>query len=405
MRDIIKRILLEETLILEMGKKSNTEDFIRKAKEIHGDKYDYTPTIYINNRSKVEINCPKHGIFLQKPNDHLSGGGCKQCGVEQRSQSRSMSIDEFLKRANEIHKGKYDYSNLNYQGLTKNINFICPIHGDQVNNATRHLSGSGCKECAKISRSVILTKPTEDLIKQFQDIHGDFYDYSQVDNKGSHIKVKIICPIHGEFLQEPNSHLKGIGCPSCGYERTQVSNNERTNELIRTFADRAEKIHGKFYDYSEVDIKKSNEKVIIICPKHGEFLQKPNDHLQGNGCPTCKESRGVKFVTTILRKYNIEYVREKKFKDCVNISGGGRYCRQLPFDIFIPSQNTIIEYDGKQHYEPIKHFGGEEQFQKQQRLDQIKNNYCRDNGIKLIRIPYTLKDGDIETLLRNESVI
>ena len=474
MRDLIRNILREE-LMLEMPKKSNTEDFIRKAKEIHGDKYDYTPTNYINATTKVEINCPKHGVFLVSPNSHLSKkSGCKLCYYEKAKENQIMKPDEFIRRANLVHGGKYDYSNLNYKGSGENINFICPIHGLQTNNAYSHLQGSGCKECHYDKLRQIKPKTPELVLKQFEETHGDFYDYSQIDYKGAHTKVKIICPIHGEFYQTPNSHRIGNGCPDCGHEKMKVSAKSKSNDFIKDFVIRAEQVHGKFYDYSESNIKNSTDKIKIICPNHGEFYQSPDGHLQGggctqcgyeksseqrrltiddfikraksihgdkydysqvqftgqndyvnilcpkhgifsqtvgshlhgkSGCPICKESRGVKFVTSILRKYNVEYVREKKFKDCVNVSGGGKYCRQLPFDIFIPSQNTIIEYDGKQHFEPVSIFGGEEQFQKQQKLDKIKNDYCRDNGIKLIRIPYTTKDKDIETLLRDESVI
>ena len=166
MRDLIRHILREE-LILETSKKRNTEDFINKAKEVHGDKYDYTPTNYVNSRTKVEINCPKHGIFEIRANDHIQGRGCKKCGIENQ------------------------------------------------------------------------TKPFETVMKQFKDAHGDFYDYSQVDYKQTDSKVKIICPIHGEFQQTPINHLKGQGCPKCGFEKGQFTNRDRANKFKKEFIDNA----------------------------------------------------------------------------------------------------------------------------------------------------------------------
>ena len=120
----------------------------------------------------------------------------------------------------------------------------------------------------------------EDFIKKATEIHDGYYDYSLVKYVRSNEKVKIICPIHGIFEQTPNKHLKGQGCKQCGKDRTRVG--------FDGFVQRAIKVHGIYYDYSQVEYHRWDEKVCIVCPKHGPFWQTPNCHITlGQGCPKC----------------------------------------------------------------------------------------------------------------------
>ena len=121
--------------------------------------------------------------------------------------------------------------------------------------------------------------------------------------------------------------------------------------------------------------------VKIICPEHGEFNQTPNKHLNGRGCPKCRYSKGEKKIYSILVKKDIKFETQKKFIDC-------KYKRFLKFDFYIPHINTCIEFDGEQHTRPINYWGGEKEFKKTQKRDQIKNEYCEKNNIKLYRIKY-----------------
>ena len=122
---------------------------------------------------------------------------------------------------------------------------------------------------------------TEEVVKQFRKVHGDLYDYSLVDYKGNKIKVKIICPLHGEFEQTPDGHKNGQGCPKCN---GGISLN--TEEVIEQF----KKVHGELYDYSLVDYVNDKTNVTILCPEHGEFEQTPNSHKSGQGCPRCAKN-------------------------------------------------------------------------------------------------------------------
>ena len=127
-------------------------------------------------------------------------------------------------------------------------------------------------------------KTTEQFIEGSKNIHGSIYYYSKVEYTNNSTKVLITCPIHGDFEQTPKLHLKGSGCPKCGNNR---KNADRVKNAAKNFSQRASNVHNNKYDYSKVQYIDSNTKVIIICPVHGEFKQRPTDHLQGKGCLTC----------------------------------------------------------------------------------------------------------------------
>lgn len=117
-------------------------------------------------------------------------------------------------------------------------------------------------------------------IQKFIEVHGDTYIYSKVQYKTTREKVEIICKEHGSFFQRPNSHLSGVGCPQC-----QGNKHKDTIQCIKDFI----QVHGSTYDYSKVEyVNAANTKVEIVCKKHGSFLQRPNHHLSGKGCPKCQ---------------------------------------------------------------------------------------------------------------------
>jgi len=193
-----------------MSKKKTKEEFITDSVKIHGDKYDYSLVEYVKNSEKVKIICSVHGEFEVRPNDHLNKKvGCNKCnngGIGKLLNTKKNIIGKF----NKVHKNKYDYSLMNYLGTDIKISIICPIHGIFQQRPHHHLTGIGCQECGNV-------KPltNDSFIEKASKIHDNFYDYSLVDYKNTHTKVKIICPNHGVFEQRPNHHLIGIGCPIC----------------------------------------------------------------------------------------------------------------------------------------------------------------------------------------------
>ncbi len=194
-----------------------TEDFIKKAKEIHGDKYDYSNTDLDkkDDKKRVSIICPVHGKFLQNIYSHLKGCGCYKCGKKSMAITQTMTVENFIEKANKAHGFKYDYSLTEYKGCYGKIVIICPIHGAFSQTAYSHLNGHGCPKCATEKNSIKLISNTDEFISKSRKIHGDKYDYSLADYKGARIPIEIICQKGHIFKQIPNKHLQGHGCPIC----------------------------------------------------------------------------------------------------------------------------------------------------------------------------------------------
>ena len=199
------------------SKTDTKEEFIKKAKEIYGETYDYSNVNYVNNKTLVSIICPIHGEFKLTPHDHIGKNhrGCPKCGNAKKGNSRKLDTQKFIEKSKIKHKNFYDYSNVNYINSATNVEIICPIHGSFFQQPSVHLMGSICPKCAAENRIEKNTKTTEDFIKQAKEIHGDKYDYSKVIYKRGDIPVTIICPDHGEFEQKPYLHLDGCGCQKC----------------------------------------------------------------------------------------------------------------------------------------------------------------------------------------------
>lgn len=264
-----------------MGKTLTTEDFIFQAKAVHGDKYDYSRTTYVDSKTKVCIICPKHGEFWQIPSSHTrTGCECPKCGVESRARKRRRDTESVIKRAKEVHNNKYDYSLLSYNSQEDKVKIICPVHGVFEQKLSNHLYGQGCPVCAGR-----IKKTTEQFIIEARSIHGDKYDYSLVEYKDNKSKVIISCPIHGLFAQAPISHLTSCGCPMCARENSKKSRFCSKEDFVR----KAISIHGDKYDYSKVQYINSYTPVTIICPIHGEFERLPKRHIEAKaGCPMCQ---------------------------------------------------------------------------------------------------------------------
>jgi hypothetical protein len=374
-------------------KKLTTLDFIEKSEEFHGDKYDYSKVNYVNTRTPVTIICPIHGEFEQMPKFHIKGSNCPYCAGKKKKTSV-----EFITQAKLVHGDKYDYSKVDYKRTHEPVIIICPTHGEFYQTPSIHLNGSGCSKCSTESITEKSRKTKDDFINQAKLIHGDKYDYSEVDYIRNSLPIKIICPKHGLFIQRPVHHINNKSeCPQCCHEK----NAQRLLSNTEDFLLKAKEIHGDKYDYSKVNYTTAITPVEIICPKHGLFFQKPAAHLSNQGCPCCSESQGESTLRVIFKKNNIIFEPQKKFLDCTNESTGKR-CKPLPFDFYILSKNTCIEYDGIQHFGPYEFFGGDEGYRNLKIRDEIKNQYCEENGIKLIRIPYTMNKEEIEPYILSE---
>jgi len=184
--------------------------FLEKAFKTHGDKYDYSLVNYINNRTKVKIICPEHGVFEQTPYCHLNGQGCPKCGNIKISKLKFKTTKYFIEKSVLIHGEQYDYSLVNYIDNNTKVKIICPEHGVFEQTPSNHLAKHGCPECSNVKKLTFNT-----FYLKSHKTHGDKYDYSLVNYINNRTKVKIICPEHGVFEQTPDCHLRGQGCPIC----------------------------------------------------------------------------------------------------------------------------------------------------------------------------------------------
>lgn len=229
-------------------------------------------------------------------------------------------------------------------------------------------------------QNFIIEGNKDDLIEKSDEIYGvNKFNFDNVPSYFNSTEVlEIICKKHGSFKRKAYLFLSGKHyCPKCQKEKRRLT----TEEFIK----RANAKHNNRYDYSKVDYKGGLTNVDIICNRHGIFSQLPENHIAGSGCPYCSESRGEKEIDKFLIKTDIKYSRQKRFTDCIGFSG-----KKLPFDFYLPDYNLCIEYDGVQHFKPVNKFGGEEKFKILQLNDKIKDEYCKKNGIKLLRISYKI---------------
>lgn len=211
---------------LRIKNKLTQEEFISKAKMIHGDKFSYDKVKYDGYGNKIIITCRKHGDFLQKPESHLQGCGCQKCKSDAIRDKISISTEEFITRAKSIHGNLYDYSRTNYISSRSKVEIICPIHGLFLQTANSHLNGRGCPKCSSQRFSYMTNEERE---TEFRKVHGSKYEYNWNTYVSNHIPMEVRCPIHGSFMQTPTKHLASEQCPKCNRSKLE---DEIENLLI-----------------------------------------------------------------------------------------------------------------------------------------------------------------------------
>jgi hypothetical protein len=354
--------------------KNTQEKFIADSIKIHNNKYDYSLVEYVNNSNKVKIICPEHGVFLKTPVKHLNAKqGCPKCSNIKLHNVQRKNTNTFIIEAKKIHNDKYDYSLVDYKKNRIYVKILCPEHGVFEQTPSNHLNGKGCPYCggtAKLDTNLFIYKSRK--------IHGDKYDYSLTNYVNSHTKVWIICPKHGVFEQLPNNHLsKEQGCYNC---LGKINNTE-------SFISICSKIHNNKYDYSLVYYNDITGKVDIICPEHGIFSQRCDSHRNGIGCPKCSNngsSKGEHEINDFILSLGLK----TKLKNRQIIDG-----KEL--DIYIPSHNIAIEYDGL-------YWHSEEFVDKNYHLN--KTELCEKIGIQLIHIfedEWVYKKDIVKSRLKN----
>ncbi len=398
--------------------------FIKESQDFHGDYYDYSETNLVNIHSPVTIICPVHGRFNQEPAKHQRGQGCKKChGREIWNQ------EEFLLKAKEIHGDKYDYSESIYQKTNIPVLIKCKKCDKSFSQTPNsHIRGCGCPNCAGN------IKFSDDAFKEMLlEIHnGEIYALGDYDGMDRKILVEHVC---GHKWETTPSHLirRKQGCRICSIEQKKMTQADFDRRLF-------ERHNGQIvalepYKQSQIPLKVQHlncgkiwdisPRVVLRCGCHNCANRKSNEeflreleivhrgeiialepyqtnrqkikvqHLCGHqwstvpsdliskehGCPWCASSKGNRKIATILTDNNITFVSEARFDSC-------KHKIKLPFDFYLTEFNTLIEFDGEQHFVSIDFWGGEQGLEERQLRDEIKNRWAFENNMKLHRIRY-----------------
>lgn len=361
-------------------KRLTTEDFIKKAKAVHGDKYSYSKTNFITSTKKVTITCPIHGDFLQLPSNHIhTSAGCKEC-----TGTKQLTTEIFIKKARQIHGNKYNYNKSVYTKGTKKIIITCGIHGDFLQTAGNHINHStknGCPECggsAKYTKDVFVAKAREK--------HGDKFDYSKVVYTNSQTKVVIICHKHGDFHQTPTRHISGDGCSKCRYD-----NPNKKRLTTEEFVEKAIKIHADKYDYSKSKYTLYKSSIIITCPVHGDFHQIAGAHLNGYGCQKCgsKTSHLENSISSFFKESFPELNVIERDKSLLSRCGEANM--PLELDFYIPDFNLAIELHGNYWHSEAKL-----EYHKARTHIFEKYKLCKERGVQLLQFYEDEVDNKLE---------
>lgn len=331
---------------------------------------------YIDSHTPILHLCEEHDIYWDaSPSNLLQGRGCLKCGIEKNSNARSKLHKDYV--------SDISIKNPNIEIIEEYINSKTKV----MHHCLKHdiywkaipvniLKGCGCYKCTKEKLINSNCKSQKQYIKELSLINSNVVVLEEYINMKTPILHK--CIIHDiEWKTTPSSVLQGCGCKKC-----------KSDKLI----DKRTKTHEQYVE----DLKTTNRNIIVIDSYKGanipilhkcliddnEWYTSPTNVLSGEtGCPQCSESKGERQVRLWLEEHNISYEKQYKFEDCCDI-------KPLPFDFYLPAYNKAIEYDGKQHFEPVEYFGGQEGFEIRVKHDIIKNEYCKNNNIPLLRIPY-----------------
>lgn len=233
-------------------------------------------------------------------------------------------------------------------------------------------------------------KTVEEFKQQMLDINPNIEISGVYINNKTPINCK--CKICEHQWEARPDNLMHWGCPKCRLKKIGDKNRKSWEQVIQDFI----KVHGNRYDYSKVKYTRSDEKICIICKEHGEFWQIPDNHLQGHGCPKCNSSKGELLIEQFLKENNIKYIQQYQISISTDINPSGI----AKIDFYLPDYNCFIEYNGEQHYKPIKHFGGKLKFEQQQERDNYVKKFSKTKNIKLVEFKFNQSDDEIFQILK-----
>lgn len=341
---------------------------IEEIQKLIGEKYNVIS--YKGSRKPVVLNCPTHGEFKKRIDHIRQEKGEELCQKCRKEKERIEKFKEFERLGKQIHDNRYVYHLEYFTKMSAPTLITCPTHGNFSQIAENHIwAKQGCPKCADERKKGKYKYSREEIVEMCKKVHGDKYIYDDIIFQG--IKSKILnikCPKHGYFDQIAYDHIRGFGCEKCKFESQIMTKDE--------FIEKAIKVHNGFYSYDKEKIVfvNTNIKIPIICPIHGEFWQRPANHLLGVGCPYCQSSKLENEIAELLKTNNINFIQ----KHHTNWLG------RLELDFYLPQYNIGIECQGLQHFEPISYFNGDEGLKHTIERDKRKLKLCNENNLKLL---------------------
>jgi hypothetical protein len=314
---------------------------------------------YNTSKTTIKNKLIKAGIteFRKTNKSHKTEKRLISHNIEQ------IKVQEFIKKSKFKFGNKFEYLEESYTNYNKPVQIICPEHGKIEITPTTHLNNQyGCILCSKEY------KRQEYQQKYLKILKEKYKDYQYPNFKFTHLKqtIEVICPKHGKFTINLKRHLNGNKCKKCANELLKSNTEE--------FIEKSAQIHGENYDYSDSNYISSKEYLIIKCKAHGEFLQRPNNHLNGHGCPICAKE----CLTSKAQQEITEFINQLGFK---TVSNTRTVINPLELDIYLPDQNFAIEYNGLFWHSYDKPETKEEKYKHYN-----KNEKCINKNIKLIQI-------------------
>ena len=386
------------------GRARTTAEFIERARQTHGETYDYSLVDYGNSVTPVTIVCQTHGRFQQTPDGHLRGSGCPRCAwAKPRRRSASRTTAGFVARARAKHPAEgYDYSLVVYVDQRTAVTIICPEHGPFAQKPYVHMSKRtrgggycGCPRCGSQRAAATNLRPPEEVLSAARERHADRYDYSQAVYRGAREPMTILCREHGPFDQVASNHLAGKGCPRC-----QIDNNTLS---VREFTARMDGVYDQQYDYSALPrLVPATARIRVRCREHGRFDVNSRTHLEGrSACPDCTQygSRFERRIERLLEGARIPYESQWTHPTL-------RHRGRLRFDFMLPQHQTLIEFDGVFHFKPIRMPGQSWEdairaYDETRHRDALKTSWAQDHGYRLLRI----SSPDVEGALRAAGIL
>ena len=375
----------------------------------------YCPKIGTNGKphGKQTITNPQSHIYRDNRYDNYPYVGCKKCQDEQglvRQSLKNLSRNDFIKKVKEKMKlyhipiSWYDWKNMEYETPLKNGKIKCVKHNQEVSREKAQTFYNGvplCPECNRIS-----VKESE-FMDKVRKLYNDRFVLLS-DYIGGSSPVTLGCTLHGKtpypiVVAKPSS----IGSSTEKYGSIECKECKRVKQLNKFentiyYLNKKRKIPYTYPNLNK-EFKKMTEDIPIVCHRkgsndkeHGMFWQTPSNHRTGQGCPICQESRNEKHISNLLNVLKYKFIKEKRFTETGN----------LEYDFYIPEDKVIIEYDGIQHFEPRfgkSEYSKQDNYNKLYATDNTKNDFVKSNkyGLRMIRIPHTLKEGTYDKLLEN----